>query len=43
MEKVKFAFDWLRGVARNAIAGYPEVALWLIVALIVAAIIAWVM
>jgi len=43
MEKVKFAFDWLRGVGRNAVVAYPETALWLILALSGAAAILWVL
>ena len=30
MEKAKFAFNWVRGVGRDAVAKYPETAFWLI-------------
>lgn len=37
MEKLKFAFDWLRGVGRNAVSAFPEVALWLVLSLAILA------
>ena len=30
-EKLTFAFNWVRGVGRDAVAKYPEASFWLII------------